>query len=113
MLEMLLFIVIMIISTFFGALGSLKFKRAANNSQSLFFLIKNVDFYIGGILFSIAFGTYLLILNKGDLSSLFPLTSITYVWTCTLSVKYLKEKMNFMKWLGIFFIMLGVFLVAL
>lgn len=113
MLKALLFILVMFVVTFFGALGSLKFKKAADNSKSLITLFKDYHFYLGGFLFSIAFGVYLLILGYGELSSLFPLTSITYVWSCMLSVKYLQEKMNFMKWSGIFLIIVGVFLTSL
>jgi uncharacterized membrane protein len=47
-------------------------------------------------------------LKGGDLSILYPLVSIGYVLTCLYSVRLLKEKMNVLKWAGIFLIMLGV-----
>lgn len=52
-------------------------------------------------------------LSAGDLSLLYPLTSLTYVWVSILSVRFLKEKMNWPKWLGIFSIVLGAALISI
>ncbi len=57
-----------------------------------------------------ALGTVLFIpaLKGGDLSILYPFVALTYIWVSLLSVKFLGEKMNFMKWMGISLIIVGV-----
>jgi len=47
-------------------------------------------------------------LKGGDLSILYPFVSVTYVWVALLSVRFLGEKMNKFKWIGIAMIILGV-----
>jgi len=52
-------------------------------------------------------------LRGGELSVLYPLVALVYVWVSLLSVRFLGEKMNPMKWLGIALILLGVTLIGL
>ena len=55
-------------------------------------------------------GTMLFIpaLRGGDLSILYPFVSLSYIWVALLSVRFLGEKMNKYKWIGIALIILGV-----
>ena len=55
-------------------------------------------------------GTVLFIpaLRGGDLSVLYPFVSLNYIWVSLLSVRFLGEKMNRLKWLGVALIILGV-----
>jgi uncharacterized membrane protein len=52
-------------------------------------------------------------LKGGELSVLYPLVALTYVWVSLLSVKFLNEKMNKMKWIGILLILFGVTLIGI
>jgi uncharacterized membrane protein len=47
-------------------------------------------------------------LKGGDLSVLYPFVALAYIWVSLLSVKFLGEKMNKFKWLGIALIIIGV-----
>jgi drug/metabolite transporter (DMT)-like permease len=62
-----------------------------------------------------AIGTALFIpaLKGGELSVLYPIVALTYIWVSFLSVKFLGEKMNKLKWLGIALIILGVSFIGL
>jgi uncharacterized membrane protein len=65
------------------------------------------------LLYGISTIFFILALRIGELSVVYPLTSITYIFITILSVYFLKEKMNQYKWLGILFIIVGVILVKL
>ena len=62
-----------------------------------------------------AVGTILFIpaLKGGDLSILYPFVALAYVWVSLLSVKFLGEKMNLVKWIGIALIIIGVSLIGI
>ena len=46
--------------------------------------------------------------SSGLGSSLIERRTLTIFWTCVLSVKFLGEKMNWIKWSGILIILIGV-----
>ena len=52
-------------------------------------------------------------LKGGELSVLYPFVALAYIWVSLLSVKFLGEKMNKVKWLGIALIILGVSFIGL
>jgi drug/metabolite transporter (DMT)-like permease len=51
-------------------------------------------------------------LRFGDLSVIFPVGSLLYVWSCLFAVKINKEKMNTIKWAGVLLIVIGVIMVT-
>ncbi len=53
------------------------------------------------------------ILSKIDLSVAVPIASFSYVLVPLVSIIYLHEKINAMRWLGISFILIGVIFVSL
>ena len=50
--------------------------------------------------------------SKFKLSYAYPFVSLTYVFVMILSMVVLKEKVYILQWLGILFILLGVFLIS-
>ena len=83
-------------------------KASARKLSKISSLIKN--YYLFGGVALYALGTLLFIpaLKGGDLSILYPFVSLSYIWVSLLSVKFLGEKMNKYKWVGILLIILGV-----
>jgi len=53
------------------------------------------------------------ILSKIDLSVAVPIASFSYILVPLTSVVYLHEKISMLRWLGIFFILIGVIFVSL
>jgi multidrug transporter EmrE-like cation transporter len=51
---------------------------------------------------------FVLALRRGELSLLYPVFTLTYVWVTVLSVKILHESMNNLKTAGLITIMAGV-----
>ena len=47
-------------------------------------------------------------LRGGDLSVLYPLIALSYVWVSILSQFILHDNMNFLKWAGVVSIIVGV-----
>ena len=64
---------------------------------------------LGGLaLYGVGAGMMVLALRHGELSLLYPLISLSYVWVAILSVVIFRETMNPYKIAGIFMIMAGV-----
>jgi multidrug transporter EmrE-like cation transporter len=97
-----------------GAVGAVLFKKASPRvSFNLGKLIKNKELVWGVILYGISTIVFIIPLKYGELSVLYPFVATTYVWTSILSIKYLNEKMNALKWIGILLIIAGVAAIGL
>lgn len=96
-----------------GSFGSLYFKMGAGKLRlDLKSLLTNLDLMKGVVVYGLSTVFYVIGIKGGELTVLFPLVSTGYVWVCFLSVKYLGERMNRIKWAGIALIMLGVSLIG-
>lgn len=105
---------LVVMATFIGAFGPILLKKAsAKKLSSIRELAKN--YYLFGGVSLYGMGTLLFIpaLKGGDLSVLYPFVALTYIWVSFLSVKFLGEKMNKLKWFGIASIIIGVSLIGL
>ncbi|MFH1211489.1 MAG: EamA family transporter [Candidatus Woesearchaeota archaeon] len=92
-----------------AAFGSFFLKKGSKNfSFDIISIFKNLNFLFGVFLYFLTTIVFIYALTKGDLSILYPVMSLSYVWVAFLSIKFLKEKMNLWKWLGIALIIAGV-----
>lgn len=104
---------LIVISSIFGAVGSLYLKLGSQNLQfKIKALMQNTKLILGFVLFGIATVFFILGLRGGPLSVLYPVTSLTYIWIVLLSMIYLKEQLNLYRWLGIISIIIGVILIG-
>jgi uncharacterized membrane protein len=100
---------LVISATIVGAFGPILLKKASEKKLSkIKSLIKNYHLFGGVVLYAIGTIMFIPALKGGDLSILYPFVSLTYIWVSLLSIRFLGEKMNKYKWLGIIFIILGV-----
>lgn len=105
---------LILFSTIIGSFGSLFFKKGADKlSLSVKALFTNWMIPLGFVFYVSSAAVFVFSLKGGELSVLYPLVSLTYVWVCFLSINYLGERMNKMKWLGVVFIMAGVALIGM
>ncbi|PDM39234.1 multidrug transporter [Parageobacillus toebii] len=97
--------------TLLGALGGYYLKKAA--SQRIGFHISFLSFFAaGGLLYGISAILNIIVLQQLPYTVVFPLTSITYIWTLLLSAILLKETITRQKIIGVLFIIVGsIFLV--
>lgn len=106
-------ILLLVPGIFLGAYGSILLKKGAKDfTINLFDFKSNLFAYLGIFLFGLSSILYVLALQFEKLSVLYPLSSVSYVLIAILSKKYLNEKMNNIKWMGIVFIIFGSFLVV-
>lgn len=100
---------LVVLATLIGALGPVFLKQgSASFSLNPRKLIKNYKLIAGLGLYCLSTVLFVPALKGGELSVLYPIVSLAYVWTSLLSVKILGEKMTALKWMGIALIILGV-----
>lgn len=98
---------------FIGSIGQLEFKRGANNLQfDIKLLLTNYDLIIGIAFYIVSTILYIYALSKEQLSILYPIIATSYIWTSIFAKIFLNEPLNKTHWIGIFFILLGVTLIA-
>lgn len=108
---MTLYFIILLIMTMFGSVASL-FLKKASGSNGIISMLKNVNLYIGGLLYLTSAILNIWILRYLDYSVVLPLTSLTYIWTMVLSHMILKEKITIKKIAGVCFILIGAICVS-
>ena len=75
-------------------------------------LIKTPRVLIGFIFSAISLCIWLFVLTKADLNFAYSMDSMRYILIALASVVVLKEKINIVRWLGIFAVVCGIMLVA-
>jgi len=107
-------ILLAVLSGIFGGVGAVFLKKGSDKFNFYikqqcknYYLLLGIIICGTGMLFLIA------ALNAGELSVLYPLVSLQYIISTFFSVKYLKEKMNLLKWAGITAIIIGIILIGM
>jgi len=101
-------------ATLIGAFGPILLKKASAKKLSrLSSLATNYPLFGGVALYAVGTILFIPALKGGDLSVLYPFVALTYIWVSLLSIKFLGEKMNKLKWLGIALIIIGVSFIGL
>ena len=96
------------LATLIGAFGPILLKKASAKSLSKISSLATNYHLFGGVgLYAIGTILFIPALKGGDLSVLYPFVALTYIWISLLSVRFLGEKMNKFKWLGIGLIIIG------
>ena len=96
-----------------GSYGAVMLKKVSEHIRECIKQpIKHPQLVIALFFYGIGTVLFIIALKGGELSILYPLVATTYIWTSLLSIKVLKEKMNFYKWLGIAVIIFGVTLIG-
>ena len=102
-------IALVILATLTGAFGPIFLKKAsAKKLSKLSSLATNYHLFAGISLYVISTLIFIPALKGGELSVLYPFVALTYIWVSFLSVRFLGEKMNKLKWVGIALIIIGV-----
>jgi drug/metabolite transporter (DMT)-like permease len=115
-------IVSLLISMFLGVVGQVFIKKGLTSLGNLDFstaliysfvkifltpfIILGLSLYFLGVFF------WLYSLSKVDLSFAYPFVSLSYVIVVIFSCFILGENISYMRWIGVFVIGLGVFLIS-
>ena len=101
------------ITTLLIAVAQVFWKQGANKlTFDLVSLISNWQIWLGFVIYGVGAVILIVSLKYGELSTLYPVIALGYVWVSILASKYFGEEMNFIKWGGIVFIILGVILIG-
>ena len=113
---------IVLLSVSLGAFGQLFLKLAAiqaekGTSEQLvgyYVRLLMVPYtYAGAVSYGLSFLVWMFLLKKYDLSFLRPLVGFGYIITSILAWVVLKEKVTVIRWVGIGFIVAGVYLIGI
>ena len=102
---------LIVLGSIIGSFGNLLVKKGTQQ-YALWQLWRSSWMWWGILFFVISTLLYLVILPKVELSFVYPLSSMTYIWTTFLSLKFLGEKMNVWKWIGLMGIIVGIILIG-
>lgn len=96
-----------------GATGQILFKISSgeiNFSRPVTLI--NPKLIIGVILYTLASAIFIYILKFGNVSILYPIVALSYVWVAIMASLILHEPFPAAKWAGIAMILGGVFLIV-
>lgn len=106
-------ILIMLVCTLFTATGQLFLKYGSADFQlNLLELLTNYNLILGLVLYAAGAVLLVVALKFGDLSVIYPIVSLTFVWVMFISMWFLGEEMNNFKIGAVIFIIFGVVLIA-
>lgn len=103
-------IALVFLCTVFGAAAQILIKSGANTltGASPIEMLLTPAVFFGYSLYGISTVLLIIALKNGELSILYPVISLTYVWVTILSVAIFNESLNIFKVLGVLVIVLGV-----
>ncbi len=112
---------LVILGTIVGAFGPILFKKGSRTFsldprkilRNPMMLLRNYYVIGGCALYAVSSFIFIPALRGGELSVLYPIVSLSYVWVAILSIRFLGEKMNRTKVAGIALIILGVSLIGI
>lgn len=105
-------IALVVLTSIGNGIGSVFFKRAAMQKKNLFGLVLDVRFLVGLSIYGIAAIFYVIALKYEDVSVLYPIAALQYVWVLAFAAIIFKERVNMMKWAGVGLIVLGALLIG-
>ena len=97
-----------IIMTWFGALGGMFFKKSSSKSNKI-----NSYLLIGVTLYGIGALLNIFLLRYIPLTILFPCNALTYIWTTLIGKYVFKESINKYNILGLTLIAVGLYFLVL
>ncbi len=108
----------MLIKTGSGQLGAHVTLSDVVHDPALIFrfgfgMVSNPKLFCGYCLYGVNTFLMALALKGRELSRLYPIIALTYVWVTVLSLAFLSEHMNFFRAMGIAFIVGGVSILGL
>ena len=75
-------------------------------------MVLNPWVFVGFVCFGLSSLFWLVVLSRLPLSLVYPMVSFAYVLVAILSMFFFKESITLVRWVGIFVIVAGVFLIS-
>lgn len=116
MLLILFSVSLAVFGQFFLKKGMLAIGEIPLNFGTPFFLLCKVfssfRLFFGFLLFALSSITWLVVLSRVELSFAYPMVSVGYILTILISWRYLGETISPLRWIAVFVICIGVFLLS-
>jgi drug/metabolite transporter (DMT)-like permease len=74
--------------------------------------VTNVNVLLGVFCEAVFFGSLLFLMAKSDISLLWPLTGLSFVFATFAAMWFLHERVSSVRWAGVVFIMIGAALIS-
>jgi drug/metabolite transporter (DMT)-like permease len=104
---------LVLVASLFGSFGSVFLKLGSAELNKGFLHILNAKLAAGVALFLGSSYFFVLGIRHGELSVLYPMVSLGYIWTLFWSRLFFKEAFTRQKFVGLALILVGVFFVGL
>lgn len=106
--------ILLLTTTLTGSVGALYLKKAMNHISELSVVnvLRSVPAYLGLFFYILSAVTNIILLNSFEYSVVFPMTSLSYVWTAMISVFVFREHLTRNKLIAISLIIIGVFVLS-
>lgn len=101
-------IISVMLATFLTATGQFLLKLGTANLVPGWDLLSNWYLIGGFAIYGISAVILVIALKYGELSVLYPVVSLSFVWVNIISFEFLGEELNSFKWAGVSLIILGV-----
>lgn len=104
---------LVLLASFIGSFGAVFLKVGAGRLKNGFWSILNVPLALGVGFFLLSSVFFVIGLRHGELSVLYPMVALGYVWTLFWSRLFFQEALTRQKFVGLGLILVGVFFVGL
>lgn len=104
---------LVLFGSFIGSVGMVFLKKASQDLHKGFLHIVNVNSAIGVTLFLISSAFYISGIRNGQLSVLYPMVSLSYVWALFWARLVFDEPLTKQKFAGLGLVLAGVFFLGL
>lgn len=101
-----------LLCTFFISAGQLFYKLGSEKVVSILSFF-NIFVIIGVLSYFLGSFLYIIALKRGELSVIAPVLALNYVWVALLSIMFLAETVNAVRWLGIASVVVGVGIIGI
>lgn len=107
-------IALVLFSSFMGSIGMACLKAGANRLEmNIPALVKNWHLWLGITLFVVSSVFYVIAIKHGELSVIYPMVSLGYMWGLLWSYLFFKEPLTRNKFVGLGIILCGIVLLGL
>jgi multidrug transporter EmrE-like cation transporter len=107
-------ILLVILGSFIGSFGTVFLKAGADRlERTIQGLLRNWRLPVGIFIYLTSFAMYTVAVKHGELTILYPMVSLGYLWTLIWSRLFFKEPLTRNKFLGVGMILFGVVILNL
>jgi drug/metabolite transporter (DMT)-like permease len=104
---------LMLVASLIGSSGAVLLKLGSAELNKGFWHILNIKLAAGVAVYLVSWYFFVLGIRHGELSVLYPMVSLGYIWTLFWARMFFREPFTRQKFVGLALIILGVFFVGL